>query len=51
MIQIALAQAAVALLIGAVLVMRGKRGIGYALIAVGGVIVALALLGFAFPRT
>ena len=47
MIVIALAQGAVAILIGAVLVQRGKRGFGWALIAIGAGIAVLGSLGLA----
>jgi len=46
-IVIALAQGAVAILIGAVLVKRGKRGFGWALVAVGAAIAVLGTIGLA----
>ncbi len=46
MIAVALAQAAVAILVGAVLVMRGKRGFGWALIVLGSAIAGLGAIGF-----
>jgi glucose uptake protein GlcU len=47
MIVLACLQALVAILIGIVLLMRKKRGWGWALIAIGVVILGMALIGLA----
>jgi hypothetical protein len=47
MILIALAQALVTILIGVILVKRGRRGWGWTLVGLGGVIVVMAVVGLA----
>lgn len=47
MIVVALFQGLVAILVGAVLVMRGRRGFGWGLIAFGAAIVVLGGIGLA----
>lgn len=47
MIVIALCQGAVAILLGAVLLQRGKRGFGWTLIGIGAVIAVMAIVGLA----
>ena len=48
MILLACAQAAVAMLIGSVLILRGRRGWGWALIGLGGLILVMTGLMFFF---